>query len=166
MEVSNVRRILTLVMSLGLLLAMALPVSAAVESGPKCADIDNLLGNYDGTDDGANADMPDEFGIILKAPSCARFNYTIYVFDEENSLAPFFTYDWVGDGVRGVMPTPLGTTHQVTSAEDPDGDIYIYAESWTVNRNGMRHVFDRAPDAGFALATMDGVTPGSGVKAN
>jgi hypothetical protein len=156
-----VRRIITLAMSLGLLLSMALPVSAAVESGPKCADIDNLLGNYDGTDGGTNADMPDEFGIILKAPSCERFSYTIYVFDEATSSTPFFTDTWVGDGTT----TTLGTTYQVTSADDPDGDIYIYAESWRLNGAGNKLVADRAPDSGFALATLDGVTPGSGVKA-
>ena len=162
------RRTITLIMSLGLLLAMALPVSAAVESGPKCADIDNLLGNYDGPD--GDGDNPDEFGIILKAPSCARFSYTIYVYDEATSSAPFFTYEWVGDGTTQV----LQTTFQVTPAQDTDQavafenggrDIYIYAESWRLNGAGNKLVADRAPDSGFALAAMDGVTPGGGVKA-
>jgi hypothetical protein len=164
-----VRPTISLVASLGLLLAVALPASAAVEAGPKCADIDNLLGNYDGIDGGTNADDPDEFGIILKAPSCPRYSYTIYVFNETSSAEPFFSRTWTGDGT-----TIFQATFQVTSAEDtdqadtpspPGGDIYIYAESWFVTGGGNKVVLDRAPDTGFALATIDGVTPGSTIKA-
>lgn len=163
------RRTISLVASLGLLLALAFPVSAAVEGGPKCADIDNLLGNYDGTDGETSADDADEFGIILKAPSCPRYSYAIYVFDEMSSTEPFFSQTWTGDGT-----TVFQATFQVTSAHDtdqaatpspPGGDIYIYAESWFVTGGGNKVVLDRAPDDGFALATIDGVTPGSTVKA-
>ena len=146
-------------MSLGLLLSMALPVSAAVESGPRCADIDNLLWNYDGPD--GDVDNLDEFAIVLKAPSCARFSYTIYVFDEDTSSSPFFTHTWVGNGTT----TSLQTSYDITSAEDPDGDIYIYAESWRLNGAGNRLVADRAPDTGLVRATIDSATPGGGVKA-
>ena len=155
------RRTISLVASFGLLLATALPAVAAVEAGPPCADIDNLLGNYDGTDGGTDADMPDEFGIILKAPSCTRYMYTVYVFDEPTSTTPFFTFSTAGNGTSST----LGTQHQITSAEDPDGDVYIYAESWFLTRGGNKVLLDRGPDEGFALATIDGVTPGTTVKA-
>lgn len=155
------RQAIRALLAVGLLLAGALPASAAVEAGPRCADIDNLIGTYDGTDGGTNADTPDEFGVILKAPSCPRFSYTIFVYDEEASPTPFFTHTWSGDGIN----TTLGITFQVTSAHDSDGDIYIYAESWFMNNSGKKVVLDRAPDVGLALATIDGATPGSGVKA-
>jgi hypothetical protein len=156
-----VRRTISLVASFGLLLATALPAGAAVEAGPKCADIDNLLGNYDGTDGGTDADMPDEFGVILKAPSCARYMYTVYVFDEPTSTTPILTFSTAGDGTSSI----LGTAYQITSSEDPDGDVYIYAESWFMTGGGNKVVLDRAPDEGLALATIDGVTPGTTVKA-
>lgn len=155
------RRNISLAASLGLLLAMALPASAAVEAGPPCADIDNLVATYDGTDGGFDADMPDQFGLILKAPSCARYMYAIYVFNEAADTVPILTQTWVGDGTTAAF----GITHQLTTAEDPDGDVYVYAESWFGSGGGKRVTLDRAPDSGFFVSTPDGPTPGTGVKA-
>ena len=152
------RRTITLIMSLGLLLAMALPASAAVESGPKCADIDNLVANYDGDDGGAN--LADQFGLILKAPSCPRYTYTIYVFNESSDSVPILTETWSGDG----LTSTFGIEEEVGAA-DLDGDVYVYAESSFISGGGKRVVMDRAPDSGFFVATPDGPTPGTVVKA-
>lgn len=151
------RRTISLVASFGLLLGMAIPASAAVEAGPRCADIDTLLWNYDGTDGETNADDVDEFGLRLMAPSCSRYTYTVYVFADSTSTSPLATFEWQGDGTTQVFQA----FRQVTSTEDPDGTLYIYGESWFENGGGGRIVHDRAPDSGFAVATIDGPTPGT-----
>lgn len=151
------RRIIGLLASLGLLLSMALPASAAVESGPPCADIDNLLASYDGDDGGAN--LADEFGLILKAPSCSRYQYTVYVYDDAAATDLIRAETWTGDGT-----TTFGFSIQLTSDEDADGHVYVYAESWFISGGGKKVVLDRAPDAGFFVATPDGPTPGGTQK--
>lgn len=153
-----VRRFIGLLAALALLLSIALPASAAVEGGAPCADIDNLVANYDGGDGGV--DMADEFGLILKAPSCERYSYTVYVLDEPTDTVPIHTATWTGDGTT----TAFGTTITLTSAEDPDGDVYVYAESWFVNGSGKRVILDRAPDSGYFEAIIDGPPPGSTQK--
>lgn len=161
------RRIISLAASLGLLLALALPASAAVEGGPRCADIDSLLWEYDGTDAATAAtdddvDRDDEFGIRLKAPSCERYTYTLYLYADAAGTVLLDTFTWTGDGTTQTFGPVF---RQITDTEDPDGQVYIYGESSFVTGGGKRVVLDRAPDDGLQIVFEDGPTGGTTVKA-
>ncbi len=161
------RRTLSLIASLGLLLAMALPASAAVEAGPKCADIDSLLWTYDGTDSATpqtddDVNLAEDFGIRLNAASCERYTYTLYVYADAAQTTLIHTFTWFGDGTT---QTFQDSTLNISDSQDPDGEVWIYGESSFTTGGGRRVVLDRAPDEGLQVVQEDGPSGGTTVKA-
>jgi hypothetical protein len=122
--------------AVALLAAAVLPLSALTvqaappeESGPPCADIVNggaVYGYNSETDTGTLF-----FAVETEAPSCEAFDYTLYVFDEDDDLDPIAAPTTLsGDGTTAVEFGPITTT-------DDDNTVCVQA---TVSVR--HHVFD------------------------
>lgn len=152
------KTLIRVVLTMGSVLGLAMPASAAVESGKPCADITNVYGLYSSTD-------PAEIAVELKAASCPNYTYTIYVLDEPESSSAI-SFSQQGDGTADPSVGKGDLLLFSVNVTDTDGDIYVYAESSRVNGSGARIVMDRAPDSGFVRFEIDQtVAPGTGVKA-
>ncbi len=107
--------------------------------GPRCADIVDGAGFYDGTEV--------NFRETLAAPSCKQVTYTLYVLDEPGDTTPLATASQTGDG------TSTNVFFRVAVADD-DSTVCVYG---TTSIGGK--IFDRAPDTGCVTLAVGGGAP-------
>lgn len=116
---------------------LAVPVAAQDVRGPRCADIVDGSGVYDGS--------TVNFRITTEAASCRAVTYTLYVLDEEGG-ALLASQSKRGTGNNQVFFN--------VSVSDPDETVCVYATT-----SVGRHVFDRAPDSGCVDLTVGAGPP-------
>ncbi len=140
-------RIAGLVLGMSTIITAAPAAAAPTDSdvrGPRCADIVDGAGFYDGT--------TVFFRITLAASGCRQVTYNLYVLDEAGSTTVLASSAQRGDGTS----TQLFYAVPVT---DDDSTVCVYATT-TIGRK----VFDRAPDDGCADLTINGSPPGRGFR--
>ena len=162
------RRLLGLPLAVVFALGLALPVAARpAEFGPPCADITNVSAEIGDTDPDptVTGNLIVEAGVLfLGAASCARYTYTIYVYDDY-TVDPVTGIAYpVGDPIAVVSGSPSGQNPLVLDL-DPDlvledQDACIVGTVTTV-RGGDVVTLDRAPDEG-CRPLIAGQSPGGG----
>ena len=123
-----------------LLLAMAIPASAAKPdaTGPACADID-ISGNYFTDPDTGQATATFNFELPLVA--CERLVYSVFVYDETGEVL------LETDSITGTAG-PIGFALEV-----PGSPEWVCLSATSSTAQGK--VFDAGPDVGCVLFELD-----------
>ena len=120
------------------------PLSAAPASavgdvkGPRCADITDGAGFYNGTSVNLR--------LTLAAPSCRAVTYTLYVLNADGTTELATAEATRTDGTFVFFDNVASNT--------TDSTVCVYATT-----SVGRHVFDRAPDSGCVPLTVNGGAP-------
>jgi hypothetical protein len=144
------KRLVACLMLAGLfLLQGALPATGSPPAGdvrgPACADVVTGQAEYVTTTRGPSVQAT----MQLAARSCPSVRYTLIVFDDETGGTPLRVLD-----VRGGHKSGTNVEFGPIGVLDPDGTVCVAVTTST--RNG-KHLFDRAPDTGCVLVTLDNI---------
>ena len=133
------------------LVAAAVSVAAAGESGPKCADITGETHNYRGTGTGGAPPGPYTFGmeLLLAGPACKSVTYTVYIVEDPGATAT---------PIEQSGTSSAGSPQFIATVNDDDGTICVYAT--TASKGGKVH--DRAPDETATPNCLELTAPAAG----